>query len=423
MAVTLFGAFAFLLLFNIPIAFCLGLAAAIGMYFMGGPDLLVIPQKMFTSINSFTLMAIPFFMLAGSLMQNGGISTRLIKMAKNVVGSMTGGLAIIAVVTSMFFAAISGSSPSTVAAMGSILIPAMIKEGYGEGFAGAVQAASGSLGVIIPPSITMITYGVVTGTSIGDLFLGGFGAGLLYGGIIIFVAYVISKIKGYKGTEKASFKEFIESFKDAIWAILMPVIILGGIYGGIFTPTEAAAVAVLYGFVIGMFVYKDLKIEDIPDVFMDSAKSTSVVMLIIATATIFGWLLNIEQIPTQIANAVLNFSTNPIIVLLLINVLLLFVGCFIETNAAIIILAPILLPLALKIGIDPIHFGVIMVVNTAMGMITPPLGVNLFVACGISKISMENISKAAIPFMLALIVATLLITFIPSISMFLPSLF
>ncbi len=423
MATLLFGSFVFLLLFNVPIAFCLGMAAVVTLCLLSGVPLMVVPQKMFNAIDSFPLMAIPFFMLAGSLMQNGGISRRLINLAKNIVGSVSGGLAMVVVITSMFFAAISGSGPSTVAAMGSILIPAMIKEKYDKGFAAAIQAASGSLGVIIPPSITMITYGVVTGSSIGDLFLGGFGAGLIYGGLILLTAYVISRIKGYHGSDKASFKEAWGSAKDAIWAILMPFIILGGIYAGIFTPTEAAAIAVLYGFIVGMFIYKDLKWADLPKVLIDSAKSTSVVMLIISTATVFGWLLTSEQIPEAIAQGFLAVSSSPVIILLLINILLLFVGCFIETNAAIIILAPILLPVVTKIGVDPVHFGLIMIVNTAMGMITPPLGVNLFVACGISGVSLERISKAAIPFVIVLILATLMITFVPAITMFLPRLF
>lgn len=421
MGTILFSCFAILALLNIPIAIVLGLSSVIALALASNIPLMVVAQRMFTAADSFPLMAIPFFMMAGALMEGGGISRRLINLANKLVGSITGGLALVGILTCMFFAAISGSGPATVAAIGSILVPAMVDAGYDRGFASAVMASAGAIGVIIPPSIPMVTYGVVGGVSIGSIFLGGVGAGLLVGLSLMIVSYIISKKRGYHGqSEKFSISAVVKATIDAFWALLMPVIILGGIYGGIFTPTEAAAVAVVYGLVVGFFVYRELKLKDLPKVFVNTAVSTSVVMFIISTAQVFGWILTSERIPDAIAQAFIGFSENPYIILLLINVLLLIVGCFMETNAAIIILAPIFLPLLVKLGIDPIFFGIVMVVNLAIGMVTPPLGVNLFVACGISNITLERISKAVLPLMAAMIIALLLITYIPDISMFLP---
>jgi C4-dicarboxylate transporter DctM subunit len=303
------------------------------------------------------------------------------------------------------------------------MVPAMIKAGYDKDFSAAIAASAGSIGVIIPPSIPMVTYGVVGGVSIGSLFLGGFGAGITVGLSLMLVVYFISKKRGYGGTEeKFSIKAVLKAAIDAFWALLMPVIILGGIYGGIFTPTEAAAVAVAYGLIIGVFVYRDLKLKDLPRVFINTAVSTAVVMFIVATATVFGWLLTSERIPDAIANAILRASQDKYMVLLMVNALLLVVGCLMETISAILILAPIFLPLLIKLGVDPILFGVIMVVNLAIGMFTPPVGVNLFVTCAICDVSLEKLSKALVPFILAMLAALIVITYIPAISMFLPNL-
>jgi C4-dicarboxylate transporter DctM subunit len=323
---------------------------------------------------------------------------------------------------SMFFAAISGSSPATVAAIGSIMIPAMVRQGYSHDFATATQASSGYIGVIIPPSIPMVTYGVVTGASIGTLFMAGFIPGLVIGAALMLVAYLISRKRGYVGEKRASFKEVLIAFKDAALALLMPVIILGGIYGGIFTPTEAANVAVVYGFIVGFFIYKELKLKDIPEVLRTSAISTAMVMLIIATATAFGLLLTREMIPTKIANFFISVTESKIMLLVLINLMLLVVGTFLETNAAIIILAPIFYPVITQMGIDPIHFGIVMVINLAIGMITPPLGVNLFVACGITKLSIERVIKANWLYLFISLAALALLTYIPAISLWLPNL-
>ncbi|MDK2879423.1 MAG: hypothetical protein PWR06_2139 [Thermoanaerobacteraceae bacterium] len=417
----LFGSFAVLAIIGLPIAVVLGLSSILALSTYSKIPLMVVAQRMFTATDSFPLMAIPFFMMAGALMETGGISRRLINLANKIVGGLPGGLALVGIVTCMFFAAISGSGPATVAAIGSILIPAMVDAGYDLGFAAAVMAAAGAIGVIIPPSIPMVTYGVVGGVSIGSIFLGGFGSGIVVGLSLLIVSYVISKKRGYRGSEKrSSFIDLLKAIKDAFWALLMPVIILGGIYGGIFTPTEAAAVAVVYGFIVGFFIYKELKIKDLPKVFVNTAVSTSVVMFIIATAQVFGWIMTSQRIPEAIAQGFISLSSNPYVILLLVNILLLIVGCFMETNAAIIILAPIFIPLMIKIGVDPILFGIIMVVNLAIGMVTPPLGVNLFVACGIGKLTLERISKAVVPFILAMVAALLLITYVPDISMFLP---
>jgi len=422
MSTLLFASFVIIIILGAPIAVSLGLSSMTAIYLGTNLPLALIPQRMYAAADSFPLMAIPFFMLAGALMEYGGISRRLINLADKLVGHLTGGLALVGIITCMFFAAISGSGPATVAAIGGIMIPSMVRAGYDESFSSAVMAIAGSIGVIIPPSIPMVTYGVVAGASIGAIFMGGIAAGVVVGLSLMIMAYYISKKRGYGGTsEKFSLKEFLIALKEAFWAILMPVIILGGIYGGIFTPTEAAAVAVAYGFVIGLFVYKELSFKGLPKILVNAAVSTATVMIIIASASVFGWILTSERIPDTIAKSFMALTNSPVMFMLLINFMLLIVGTFMETNAAIIILAPIFLPLAVQLGINPIFFGVIVVVNLAIGMVTPPLGVNLFVACGIQKISIEKISKAVLPFIVANVIALLILTFVPDIIMFLPS--
>ena len=330
----------------------------------------------------------------------------------------------VGVLTCMFFAAISGSGPATVAAIGGILIPAMEEAGYDKAFAAAVMAVAGAIGVIIPPSIPMVNFGVVGSVSISTLFAAGFGPGILVGISLMIVCYVTAKKRGYGKANATKFslanvgKKFIEAF----WALLMPVIILGGIYGGIFTPTEAAAVSVVYGFVVGLVIYREMDIKKIPGLFMSAGKSTAMVMMIIATAASFGWILTSERIPDVIAAAMISISSNKIVILLLINILLLIVGCLMETTAAIIILTPIFLPIVTQLGVNPVHFGIIMVVNLAIGMSTPPLGVNLFVACGIAKVSVEQITKSIVWLLIANIIALLLVTYIEPISMGIPML-
>lgn len=422
-SLVLFGSFIIFIILNTPIGIALGLASLVTIAFSGQVDISYLAQSLTTSVNSFPLMAVPFFILAGELMGRGGISKRLLNVGNMLFGRYTGGLAIVTVVSCMFFAAISGSGPATVAAIGGIMLPEMIKRGYEKGFSSGLVATAGSIGVMIPPSIPMVIYGVSTGVSISTMFIAGLIPGILVGLALIAWSYISSKKKGFLGDEKKfSMKEFLKAVNDAKWALFVPVIILGGIYGGVFTPTEAAAIAVIYGFVVGTFVYKDLTLKDIPDVVISAALMTSTVLIIVGTATTFGRILTIEQIPTSLANTIISFSDSKIVILLLINLLLLFVGCFMETLAAIIILAPILLPVATKIGVDPVHFGIIMVVNLAIGFMTPPLGVNLFVTCGIGDISIEEISKSIIPWLLVMITALMLITFVPGLTLALPKL-
>ena len=321
----------------------------------------------------------------------------------------------------MFFAAISGSGPATVAALGSILIPAMIAAGYEKGFSAAIMATAGGIGVIIPPSIAFIVYAVAANASIAKLFMAGFVPGVVVGLSLIGAGYLISKKRGYKGSEVATGAEIWQSTKEAFWGLMTPVIILGGIYGGIFTPTEAAGIAVIYAFIVGVFIHKELKVSELPKVLVDTAISSAVVMLIVSSAAVFSWLLANQNIPTMMAQWFLGISRDPIIILMLINVLLLITGCFLDAISAMMILVPILVPVVTALGIDITHFGIIMTVNLAIGMVTPPVGVNLYVACSIADISIERISKAVMPFLLASLVALLLITYLPQLSLFLPN--
>ncbi len=422
MMYVLFGVFALLVICNVPIAASLCLATIVSIVVSDSVPLIVVGQKLFASIDSFPLMAIPFFMIAGNLMEKGGISKRLIAFANSIIGALSGGLSLVTILASMFFAAISGSSPATVAAIGSIMIPAMVRQGYSKEFATATQASAGYIGVIIPPSIPMVTFGVVTGTSIGQLFMAGFIPGALFGGVLMLVAYITARKNNYMGDTPASSKEILYTFKDSILALLMPVIILGGIYGGIFTPTEAANVAVVYGLFVGIFVYRELKFSDIPEILKKSAISSSLVMLIISTASAFGLILTREAIPAQIAELFLGITSNPIMLLVLINIMLLVIGTFMETNAAIIIMAPIFFPVIMEMGVNPVHFGVIMVANLAIGMITPPLGVNLFVSCGLTKLKIEQVVRANWWYLFVSLATMGLITYFPAISMWLPTL-
>jgi C4-dicarboxylate transporter DctM subunit len=414
----LFGSFAVFLFLSVPIGIALGLATLATILLTNSIPVEFLMKELTTSMDSFPLLAVPFFILAGEIMGKGGISKRLFDFADSMVGNKTGGFAMATIVTCMFFAAISGSGPATVAAIGGIMIPAMVQQGYDKRFATAVVAAAGSIGVIIPPSIPMVIYGVSGSVSIGDMFIAGIIPGLIVGIGLMVYAYYHSKKKGYSGSsEKTSLKRILKSAWEAKWALLIPIIILGGIYGGIFTPTEAAVIAVVYGLFAGLILYKELKIEELPKLLADAGLTTATILIIVGTATAFGRLLTINQIPNKIAEGMLSISSNTIVIILLITTLLLIVGCFMDTLAAIIILTPILLPIAVQIGFDPIHFGIVMVVNLAIGFITPPLGVNLFVGSGISGLSIEAISRAIIPFFIAMVISLLLITFIPQLSL------
>lgn len=422
-AIVLFGTLIIALILNMPVGIAIGLSSLCAVFADGRLSSLYIVQQLVTSADSFPLMAIPLFILAGELMGAGGVSKRLLNVCNVFLGRFTGGLATVTVVLCMFFAAVSGSGPATVAAIGSMVIPTMLQKGYSKSFTLALIATAGSIGVIIPPSIPMVVYGVSTSTSISSMFIAGFLPGLMIGGSLILVSYIYCKKHGWKGDDyKYSAKEKLAAIWDAKWALINPVIILGGIYAGIFTPTEAAAVAAVYAFICGVFIYKELDIKQLFGTLGNACNTTGTTMVIIGCATAFTKILTIEKIPDAITNGILNFSDNMIVILLLINLLLLVVGCFMDTTPAMMVLSPILLPIALQFGIDPIHFGLIMVVNLAIGFITPPLGINLFVAARVGSSKLETVCSGIIKFIIVMLVDLMLITFIPEISMTLPKL-
>ena len=421
--IMMFVLFFLLAFLNVPIAFTLGFSAIIPLLITEEFPLVAVTMAMTQAIDSFPFMAIPFFILAGNLMDKGGISERLVKFANSMVGSVYGGLAIVTVVACTFFGAISGSGPATVAAIGGIMIPFMVKEGYGAGFASAVAASAGCLGLFIPPSIAMITYGVTTGQSIGALFIGGVGPGIITAVGLCLVSYWISKKRGYKGNMPFSMKNVISTGKNAVYPLLMPIIILGGIYGGIFTPTEAAAVAVFYAVIVGFFFTRELKLADLPSILTGSAVTTAMVMLIIATASAFGRLLTLLELPAALVNLVIENNVSAMMFLLVINIVMLIAGTFMELNATILILAPILLPISKTLGIDPVHLGIIMVVNMTFGLLTPPLGVHLFVACGIAKIKFDVICREILPFILLAVAVIFIVTYFPQTGMWMVKLF
>lgn len=420
--ILLFFASLFIFMFlGVPIAISLGLSSVIGIMLHETLNFAIVPQRIFVSLNSFPLMAIPFFILAGNLMGAGSMSKRMVGFASSLVGHFTGGLAMVAIVTSMFFAAISGSGAATTAAIGSILIPAMIAKGYKIEYAAANQAVAGALGIIIPPSIAMILYGVAAEVSIADLFIAGIIPGLIITFSLLLSAIFISKKNGYVGVEKSDFPTILKAFKDSILALLMPVIILGGIYSGIFTPTEASVIAVVYALIVGIFIYQDIKVKDIPKIFIESAKSSAVIMFVIGTAGLFGFFISINNIPDMIYQSIEAFISSQFIFLLVVVLILLIAGMFLEGSAAILILVPLLLPTAISLGVDPVHFGVIMVCSLAIGLVTPPVGIDLFVVSKLTNISIMRIARFAVPLIILLIVDVLIITFIPQLSLWLPS--
>lgn len=405
---------------GIPIAFALGMGTVLAVLIYDPFPMDLVIQTYFTSGDTFPLLAVPFFILAGDIMLQGGISNRLVNFAQTLLGNLTGALGIITVVTCMVFASISGSGPATTAAIGGLLIPAMVKEGYDVGYASSLAAASGALGPVIPPSICFIIYGVIAQVSITDLFIAGIIPGMVIAAILVVFVYITSKKNNFGiKKEKASIKERFVAFNEAKWSLLIPVIILGGIYGGIVTPTEAAIIACDYGLIISLFVYKEITLRDIPRIFSRSALTTGMVIILVSTATAFGKLLTIAMIPQALSNLILGISSNVIIVLILINVLLLVTGMFMETLAAIIILSPLLLAIVEPLGVSPVHFGIIMTTNLVIGMCTPPVGVNMFVASGIANIQVERMFKWLIPFILVLIFGLLIINVFPQLSLFL----
>jgi tripartite ATP-independent transporter DctM subunit len=401
---------------TISVAVSIGLAAVLGVQ-ISGVNMLISVKEIYSSINKFPLAAIPFFILAGNIMETGGISRRLVDFAKSIVGGVQGGLPMTCVLTCMIFAAVSGSSVATTFAIGAILIPALIKHGYPKTYAASLQATSAELGVVIPPSIPMILYGVSAEVSIGELFIAGFGPGLLIGGSLMLFVWAYCKYKGWGKNDGDGRLSIGRATVQAGWALMMPVIILGGIYGGVFTPTEASAVAVFYALIVGMLIYREIRLKDLYIILRKSVLSSAVIMFIIANAGLFAFLLTRAGVPEAIGHWLEEVLQSPAWFLLGVNAALFIIGMFIETSAAIIVLAPILAPVAVHFGIDPVHFGLIMVVNLALGMITPPFGVNLFAACTVARISLDRMIRDLIPFVLVILACLMVITYVPWVSL------
>ena len=421
--VILLGVFVVLLICGAPIAVCLGMSSVAAMLVQGAGKpivavISVLPRICSASSSKFVLLAIPFFIISGNVMEKAGISGRLINLAEKCLGHIKGGMAMVCIVVSCFFAAISGSGPATVAALGLIMIPALVKAGYPAAFSCALMAAGGAIGVVIPPSITFVVYGSIADASITILFKAGMVPGLLMGAGLIITALVIGRKCDLKVSPKASGAERLAAFKDAVPGLLMPVIILGGIYGGIFTPTEAAAVSVFYGLFVGFVIYKDLNLNKLSDIMVDSCSTTATVMFITMGASLFAYVLTRARLDEAIEGMMLNVTGgSTVIFFIIVNIVLLIAGCFLDSTSALYIFTPLFAPVALQLGIDPIHLGTVMIVNLAIGLFTPPVGVNLYVACGIGKISIEDISKGIVPCLVAMLVVLLLITYIPAISL------
>jgi len=424
MFISLIVIFAGALVLGVPIGFTIGITGLLGLYLMGNDIAMftMAPLQFFSGLDMFTLMAMPFFILAGEIMNKTGITTRLVKFSNILVGHWRGGLAHANIIASIFFAGMTGAAVSDTAAIGTMLIPAMEEDGYDLDFSASVTAASSIIGPTIPPSNMMVIYGSLMNVSIAGLFAAGFLPGLVLGGLLMVLSAIISIKRGYPRSAKTTFMEKLIGLKDAIIPLLMPIIILGGILSGIFTPTEAAAVAVAYALIIGFFVLKSLKLVDLPPMFINTAKITGVVFLIIGTASIVSWVLAINQVPQMIADFLLSTTGDPKIVLLLIIILMLIVGMFMDIAAALIILGPILHPIAVSMGMSPIHFGIVMVLSLNIALMTPPVGACLFVVCSITKLKLGEISRAIIPFIAVEIVALFIIAYVPVISTFIPGL-
>jgi len=404
-----------------PIVFAIGISSVIALLFMD-IDVVMLAQRTIAGTESFPLLAVPGFILAGDLMTSGGLSRHLVNVANRLVRHVTGGLGMVSVLSSMFFACLSGSAPATTATVGAIMIPEMEKRGYSRRFATALAVSVGPLGQIIPPSIPFIIWGVISETSISRLFLSGVVPGVIDGCAYMLICYAIARRAGIATMPRATLREIGQAINKGKWALLAPVIILGGIYGGIFTPTEASMVGVAYGILVGLVLYRELQLKDLPQLILHSMKTTAVVMFIIATASVFGWLLSYEQVPAKIVTALMAVSENKIVILLLLNVILLLIGAFMDNLAAMIILGGVLMKMGAQLGIDPIQLGPIIVINFAVGMETPPLGYSLFVGSGISGLTIEEIAKGMFPFFVADVGMLMLVTFVPPLTLWLPSL-
>ena len=421
LVIVLLVSFFLLLFIGVPISFALSISSFTAVMTTGAIPVINLVQKTFRAIDSFTLLAIPFFVFAGNVMARGGVSKRLTDMAATLVGRMPGGLAHVATLSSTFFGAISGSAPATTSAIGAVMVPEMEKRNYDKAFTAAVVAASGTIGLIIPPSNTMVMYGTLANASVGKMFIGGVGPGLLMTVVIIVINYLISKKRGYAGSEHISGKQVAEAFKNGIWALLMPVIILGGIYSGLFTPTEAAAIAVFYGIIVSAFVYRNMGMKDFLHVLSASASSTASILFLVANAHIFSYLLSSEQIPQKLAILMTSLTTNPTIIMFLIMIVLLIAGCFLDNAVAVILLTPIFVNVVQAMNIDICYFGVFLVFVLAIGQVTPPVGLCLLICNQIAKTRLMKALKAMMPMLLISVIVLMLITYIPALTTWLPS--
>lgn len=422
MTLTIFAVFIVLIIIGCPIAMTLGLASMAGLLVDGSFNYTIFVQRAFTAVNSFPLMAIPFFMLAGSLMEHGGISKRIIRFTESLVGHFSGGLAIAAILACMIFAAISGSAVATVAAIGGIIVPEMTERKYPVAYSTAVCAAAGTMGPIIPPSTSFVIYASIAGISVSDIFMGGYIPGVLMGVGLIIYAVMTAKKRNMPRSEKVSLSNVLKIFINAIWALFTPIIIVGGIMTGICTPTEAGAISCVYAVLIGVFIYHELSFKKLKIALRDAAISSSIVMFLIATASVFSWILTIDRIPQLVKDAIMSFTDSKYVLLLLINILLLIVGTFMDCTPALTMLVPVLAPLASAYGINLIHLGVVMTINLCIGLLTPPVGTCLFVGCRIAKLSLTELVKEIWPQMIVLIVVLFIVTYVPWLSTFLPGL-
>jgi C4-dicarboxylate transporter DctM subunit len=421
-ALTLFGMMLALIIAAIPIAFAIGIATLASLWLYTSVPLLVIPQRILVSLDSYVMLSIPLFILAGYMMETGGISEKIVRLAYALVGFIRGGLAMVVIVATVIFSGLSGSSVADTAAIGSVMIPTMTRRSYPKAFATAVVAAAGGMGILVPPCILMIIYAMLTETSVAQLFAAGFLPALLMAACMILLTYTIARRRDFPVEARFSLREVVEAARSAFFPLLMPVIILGGILLGIFTVTESAAVAVVYGFILTVGVYRQIRIRDLPGLFVKTATTTGVVALLIAVSTAFGWVMGRERIPHMIAEFIGSISGSAAVFLLAVNILLLVTGTFMDGAAAIILMVPILWPIGSALGIDPIHFGIVLTANVGIGMVTPPFGLTLFTACGIGEVGISDIFKDILPFIAIMIAALLLITYWPTMTLFIPRL-
>ena len=419
-ALVIFSLLAVLMLTGMPISISLGLTVLTFLFGFTNTDVQTVALKLFTGIEKFEIMAIPFFILAGNFLTHGGVARRMINFATSMVGHWHGGLGLAGVIACALFAAVSGSSPATVVAIGSILLPAMLKQGFPNRFGAGVIATSGALGILIPPSIVMVMYSVATNTSVGALFMAGVVPGLMLAGFLAFTTWYRAKKFGYPRQPKATMQERIKAFRESVWGLLLIIIVIGGIYAGLFTPTEAAAMSAVYAFIVAVFIYKDMGLKDVPKVLLSSANMSAMLLYIITNAVMFSFIMTDQKIPQTLAEIMIGSGLGPITFLLMCNIVLLLAGNVMEPSSIVLILAPILFPIAVKLGIDPIHFGILMVVNMEVGMCHPPVGLNLYVASGITRMGITELTIAVWPWLLTMLTFLIIVTYWPPLSLWLP---